>query len=362
MSSRKVFLFIVLSIFALSAYNLSSTEAQSGQRRQADNKKKAEGGQQKEDEIIEQKGPTIKIDTDLINIDVTVHDKKTKGIYQGLKKEHFAVFEDGVKQEISNFSPSEAPLTLVLLLEYSKQIAFIRGEVINPAAQFVTQFAKPKDQIAIVAYDIKPAVLNDFTDNPAQLQSSVQLLIRNYPAWSESNLFDAITFVIQGGKLDKQEYGGINELQGKAAILLVSSGIDTFSKTNYDKTLKLVERAGIPIYCIGIGNLFYKLYENRMSDEARLNFLQAGNQLRSFAEKSGGYYFPVTFQGEIPTDLKAIAALLRNQYSLAYTPTNTSKNGKRRKIDVHVDLDGDGKYEDDKIILQYRKTYVEPKA
>src|SRR5262249_52883761 len=143
-------------------------------------------------------------------------------------------------------------------------------------------------------------------------------------------------------------------------ILLVSSGIDTFSKTNYDKTLKLVERAGIPIYAIGIGNLFEKLYESRMSDEQRLNFLQATNQLRSFSEQSGCYYFPVTFQGEIPTTLKSIAALLRNQHTLAYNSTNSRKEGKRRKIDVYVDLNGDGKPDNDKLIVQHRKSYTEP--
>jgi Ca-activated chloride channel homolog len=364
MRSRNFFIFFLLLVLILSAYLPvkfdGSVSAQSGNRKPAENKKKQT--QEGEEVIDAGKGQTIKIETELISVDVVVRDKKTNGIYQGLGKKHFAVFEDGVQQEIVNFQPTEAPLTLVLLLEYSRQIGGIRNEIINPTAQFVTNFVKPKDQVAIVAFDIRPAVLNDFTDNPNQLAASVNLLIRNLPAWNESNLFDALAFVIEGGKLEKEEYAGIKELQGKAAILLISLGNDTFSKINYDKTLKIVERAGIPIYSIGIGNLFFKLYEHRMSDEARLTFLQAGNQLRSFSEKSGGLYFPVTFQGEIPTNLKAIEAFLRNQYSLTYTPTNTRKDGKRRKIDVHIDLNGDGKFEDDKMILQYRKSYVEPKG
>jgi VWFA-related protein len=339
-----------------------SARAQSGQHRETEKKKKLEEEQQQGGEVIEnKKAEPIKIDTNLVNVDVTVTDKKTGGIYQGLTAGNFALYEDGVKQEITNFAPTQAPITLVLLLEYSRQISFIRGEVINPAAQFVSQFVKPKDQIAIVAYDIRPAVLNDFTDNPGQLASSVNILIRNVPAFSESNLYDAISFVIQGGKVDNVDYGGIQELQGHAAILLVSDGIDTFSKTNYDKTLKLAEHSGIPIYCIGIGNLFFKLYEDRMSDEQRLNFLQAGNALKSFSDLSGGRFFPVTFQGEIPTDLKVISALLRSQYSIAYSPTNTRHEGKRRKIDIHVDVDGDGKADDQKLVIQYRKNYTEPK-
>lgn len=368
MRNRTFLLFFVLIVLMLSAYlptglnsnDSSAVHAQSGRGREAESKKKKAEGE-KEEVIEAKKTDTIKIETNQVSVDVIVHDKKSKGIYQGLRAGNFAVFEDGVKQDVVDFAPTEAPLTLVMVLEYSKQIAAIRGEVINPAAAFVSGFVKPKDQIAIVAYDIKPAVLNDFTDNAGTLAGSVTTLIRSYPAWSESNLFDALTFVIEGGKLDGENYGGIRELQGHAAILLVSSGLDTFSKTNYDKTLKLVERAGIPIYSIGIGNLFQKLYEHRMSDEARLTFLQAGNQLRSFSELSGGYYFPVTFQGEIPTTMKAISALLRSQYSLAYNSTNSRKEGKRRKIEVLVDVNGDGKADNEKLVVQHRKSYTEPK-
>lgn len=338
----------------------SHTQAQSGQSRKLERQKRERQGGE---EVLEgQKGDTIKVETNLINLDITVVDKKSGGIYQNLKPGNFEIYEDGVKQEITNFGPIDVPLTVVMILEYSRRIAVIRNEVLNPASQFVSNFVKPKDQVAIVAYDQRPAVLNDFTDNSGQLNSSVNILYRSVPAFNESNLFDALTFVIDGGKLDKTEYGGIREYPGHTAILLVSSGLDTFSKTTYDKTLKLVESAGIPIYSIGIGNLFFKLYENRLSDEARLTFYQAGNQLRSFSELSGGHYFPVTFEGEIPSTLKAISAYLRNQYSIGYATTNSRREGKRRKIEVHVDVDGDGKADDKKVTLQYRKTYVEPKG
>ncbi|MEW6729853.1 MAG: VWA domain-containing protein [Acidobacteriota bacterium] len=350
-----IFIFTASLPAQLGTSTHSSVHAQSG--RQPEKKKQQQG----DGEVIEEKGPTIKVETSLINLDVVVHDKKTGGIYQGLKPGNFIIYEDGVKQEITNFAASEAPITLVMILEYSRQISFIRGEIINPAGQFVTQFVRPKDQVAIIAYDIRPAVLNDFTDNPSQLAASVGLLLRNVPTFSESNLFDAITFVIQGGKLDKEEYGGLLEVEGRTAILLISLGIDTFSKTTFDKTFKLVENAGIPIYTIGVGNLFYKLNEDRLSSEARLNFLQSANQLRAFSERSGGRFFPVTFEGEIPSTLKAISALLRNQYSLGYVPTNTRREGKKRKVEIEVDVNGDGKSDNKTLVVQYRKTYQEPK-
>jgi VWFA-related protein len=345
--------FIILLFISINLL-IPASQAQSGKVRPSDKKKDQE-------EIIDKKGETIKIETALNNIEVTVTDKKNGGIYQGLKPGNFAIYEDGVKQEISNFAAVDAPITLVLLLEYSRQISLIRNEVINPAGQFVTSFVRPKDQIAIVAYDARPAVLNDFTDKQAELANSVSILARNVPALNDSNLYDAISFVIKGGKLDKVDYGGIEEIPGRVAILLVSSGFDTFSKLTYDKTLKLVENAGVPIYSIGIGNLFFKLYEARMSDEQRLGFYQAANQLRYFSELSGGRNFPVTFEGEIPSTLRAISALLRSQYSIGYSPNNTRREGKKRKIEVHVDVDGDGKRDDKNLVIQYRKVYTEPK-
>ncbi|MBL8152387.1 MAG: VWA domain-containing protein [Blastocatellia bacterium] len=361
-----IIMFSVLSLPLCFSDSTNAVKAQSGQVRQTEKEKQKEKkkkeAQGEEEEIVDaNKTETIKIETKLINVDVTVRDKKGTGIYQGLKAGNFAVYEDGVKQDITNFAASEAPLTMVLVLEYSRVIGGITNEVINPAAQFVTRFVKPKDQIAIVAYDIKPAILNDFTDNPSVLANSVNILLRNFPAWNESNLFDALKFVLQGGTLDKQEYGGVTEVDGRVAILLVSSGFDTFSKINYGQALKLVESAGVPIYSIGIGNLFFKLNEQRMGPEQRLTFLQAANQLRSFSEKSGGIYFPVTFQGEIPSTLNGIQALLRNQYSIGYTPTNTRREGKTRKIEVFVDVDGDGKSDNKNLMLSYRPAYKEPK-
>ncbi len=351
MPKKLITSFIILLLLSANLITIPVTKAQSGKVRPSQDKKKDQE---------EVKGETIKVDTSLTNVEVTVTDKKNGGIYQGLKPGNFAIYEDGVKQEISNFAAIDAPITLVMVLEFSRLISSIRGEVINPAGQFVTSFVRPKDQIAIVAYDARPEVLNDFTDNPGALANSVGILTRNVPALNDSNLYDALSFVIKGGKIEKTDYAGVEELPGRVAILLISSGFDTFSKITYDKALKLVTQAGVPIYTIGIGNFYFKLNEARMSDERRLDFYQAANQLKSFSELSGGRFFPVTFQGEIPSTLKAISFLLRSQYSIGYVPTNTRREGKKRKIEIHVDVDGDGKRDDDRLVIQYRKVYTEP--
>jgi len=336
---------------------------------------------------------SISIDTNVVNVEAVVYNKKTGGILQGLKKENFEVYEDGIKQEIENFSTPEAPVTMVLVLEYSKLVDFLgspsggyfeygRVEILRPAYEFVSRFVQPKDFISIVAYDIRPTPLVDFTDDRNKLMQAINLLMRNNPAFSESNLHDALKLVLKGGvgdsvvlednKEEKTEYAGLEEVQGHTAILLVSSGLDTFSKINYDEARKIVENAGVPIYVIGTGNLFMKLYDgSRAMDPGRggilvggipidrMTLLQAQNTLKTFADSTGGKYFPVTFAGEIPGVLQTISALVRNQYSMGYIPTNTRQEGKRRKIQVKVNV-GD-KIDPKLLVIQHRQSYVEPK-
>jgi VWFA-related protein len=321
------------------------------------------GPQQKTDpqKDVQVGGEPIRLKADLVTVPVVVFDKKTGRVYTGLKKENFTVLEDGVRQEIVTFTGEESPITLVMLLEYSRQIEWFREEVINPAGLFVTRFVKPGDYIAIVAFDIRPAVLTDFTDSPARLREAIYLLIRNYPAFSESNLFDALAFVLRGGELDGAQYTGLQEIEGRTAVLLVAIGIDTFSKINYDEARKIVENAGVPIYAIGIGELAYLLLEHRLPPESRLTFLQAQNTLKTFAEVTGGRFYSVRFQGALPSVLESISVMLRTQYTLGYTPSNPRREGKRRKIQVLVDVDGDGKPDNDRLEVQHRRSYVEPK-
>lgn len=345
---------------------------------------------QEEKKVDKSQAPvSINIDTDVVNVEAVVYNKKTGGLLQGLKKENFEIYEDGIKQEIENFATPEAPVTMVLLLEYSKLVDLLgsptggffepgRIEILRPAYEFVQRFVQPKDFISIVAYDIRPTPLVDFTDDKGKLMAAVNLLLRNNPAFSESNFFDALKFVLRGGVGDavvledspqaKAEYAGLYEVNARTAIMLVSSGIDTFSKINFDEARKVVENSGVPIYVIGTGNMFLKRYDQQLDPGRglemygipdRMTLLQAQNTLKTFADSTGGKYYPVTFPGEIPSVLQSVSAMVRNMYSLGYTPTNTRRDGKRRKIQVKVNL---GDQIDPKlIVVQHRQSYVEPK-
>jgi hypothetical protein len=94
----------------------------------------------------------------------------------------------------------------------------------------------------------------------------------------------------------------------------------------------------------------------------RLTFLQAGNAMNTFAKESGGAHFPVTFPGELPTVLQSINNLMRSQYSIAYDAAENREAGKKFKLEVRVDVNGDGVYEEKGYVVQHRPFYTTPKA
>jgi hypothetical protein len=206
----------------------------------------------------------VTISTGLVNVDAVVYHKKSGQIVTGLKKGNFALFADGTQQTITNFATPEAPITVAMVVEYSKWSEMFglygsRGyepgtyEVIRPTAMFLSQFIKPPDDyVSVTAFDIRPTPLTDFTNDPSRLNAVVTLLLRNTPAFRETNLFDALKFVMVGGRADsvvleeskseKSDYSGMVSVQGRRrAVLLVASGIDTFSKINYGDARKVLK-------------------------------------------------------------------------------------------------------------------------
>ncbi len=392
-------LLAVVSLFVLNTSILSQSRPQkpetpkgSQKRNQRPDPKTEEERKRAEEEknaIVE---PTVeRVETDIVSVDAVVYNKKTGQIITGLKKENFGIFENGQKQVISNFNTPESPITVTLVLEYSKWSelfgsaaggSFEPGiyETIRPVAQFVSRFIKPPDDYAsVIAFDMRPTPITDFTNDPNRLRQTVDLLLRNRPAFRENNLYDAIKFSLIGGKgdavvLEKSEsrtadYSGMVAVKSKRrAIILVASGIDTFSKINYGDVRKVIQEAGIPIYIISTGNLFYKKYEHLLGPTdtitgvpGRLTFLQAKNAMNTFAKESGGMHFEMTFESEIPAYLDSINGLLRSQYSMAYDLEAKHEPGKKYKLDVKVDVDGDGQYDEKQFVVQHRPFVTSPK-
>jgi Ca-activated chloride channel family protein len=350
---------------------------------------------EEEKKAVEEPG-VLKVETDIVNVDAVVFNKKTGQIITGLKKENFAVFENGVKQTISSFTTPESPITVSLVLEYSKWTeTFGRAsggyfepgvyETVKPVALFLSRFIKPPgDYASVIAFDIRPTPITDFTNDPNRIRETIELLLRNSPAFRENNLYDALKFSLIGGRgdsvvLEKSEsrqsdYSGMVDVKSKRkAIILVASGIDTFSKINFGDIRKIVQEAGVPIYIISTANLYCKLVCDRLDPMSvmpgmpdRMTFITASNQMDVLARESGGAHYKMTFQGEVPTYLNSINGFLRSQYSLAYDIEVPHEAGKKYKLEVKVDVDGDGNFDDKTFVVQHRpfvttaKT-VEPK-
>ena len=139
------------------------------------------------------------------------------------------------------------------------------------------------------------------------------------------------------------------------------------SKINYGDARKVLKNSGVPVYIIGTANLFKKMYgdslpatDSMLGMPGRMSWLQADNALQTFAKETGGAYFPVTFEGELPKVLGNINALLRNQYSLGFNPGDV-RDGKEHKLKVSVDVDGDGTFDDKEYTIQARQVYIAPK-
>jgi VWFA-related protein len=304
---------------------------------------------------------SIKVDVPLVNLDVQVTTKDGQFI-PNLTKENFKIFEDGVEQKLTNFSQSgDKPITAVLLVEFASTNYYFMVDALNASYAFANTLKKD-DWIAVISYDMKPQILADFTQDKRAVYGALNQL--RMPGFAETNLFDAVF-----DTLDRMD-----RIEGKKYIILVTTGVDTFSKLTLDKILKKIKSTkDIAIYPISVGWAEREYYESHGRSAPhgmgipvdRMDYLQADNEMKTFASLTGGHAFFPRFEGELPGIFNDIAADLRNQYVLAYHPTNTKLDGTYRKLKVELQApDGgplkvrDQKGKDVKPIVYAREGYT----
>lgn len=272
---------------------------------------------------------SIRVEVPLVNLDVLVTTKDGQTI-PGLKKENFKIFEDGNPQAISNFNQTEAPITAVLLVEFASTNYSFEVEALRASYAFASTLKKD-DWVAVISYDMKPQILADFTQDKGAVMAALNQL--RMPGFSETNLFDA-TF----DTLDR-----LDRIEGKKYIILVTTGIDTFSKINLNQILKKIKSTkDVTIYPISVGFVVREYCEVHHCNTRgiipvnNMDYLQADNEMKTFASLTGGRaYFP-RFQGELPEIFNQVGADIRNQYSISYHPTNAKLDGTYRKLKVEL--------------------------
>lgn len=279
-------------------------------------------------EMLPDSDASFKVESNNVTVDVSVLDNKGHFI-PNIPRGNFRIVEDNVPQTLNNFSMGQAPMTMSLVVEFSNAFQRMYGngwyQTLQTAYGFLDTLKKD-DYCAIIAYDMRPEILTDFTNDRAKWQAAMQRL--RIPAFSEANLYDTL--------IDTSER--MQKIEGRKAILVLTSGIDTFSKVTYDKTRKQLQEHGVPVYVIGLLQTVREMADARggMGSIQRLDFLQADNAMRTFAKETGGQAFFPRFLGELPNIFGEIQQSLRNQYTLSYSPSNAAKDGKFRKIKVEL--------------------------
>jgi len=276
---------------------------------------------------------SIRVDVPLVTVPVLVTTKSGQFI-PNLKRENFRVFEDGTQQTISDFKVEAAPITAVMLIEFASTTYPLLVDALRASYIFASTLKKD-DWVAVVDYDMKPEILVDFTQDKNAVMQGLNTL--RMPGFSETNVFDALY-----DTLDR-----VDRIEGHKYVVLISTGIDTFSKLTLDQITKKIRNThDVMIFPISIGWILREYCETHgctgfshgMSSMgiASIDWLQADNQLQTFARLTGGRFYQPRFQGDMVDVFKDIGEDIRHQYTIIYHPTNPKLDGTYRKLKVDV--------------------------
>lgn len=254
--------------------------------------------------------PVVK-DVDVVLVPVTVADSMDRMV-AGLDKGNFELFEGGSRQEIRYLSSEDAPISLGVIFDTSGSMA----DKIEKSRQAVVEFfrtANPQDEFFLINFSDRPELLVDYTSSVEEIQSRLPFAI----AKGRTALLDAIYLGVSKMRSARNE---------KKALLIISDGGDNRSRYTEGEIKSLVRESDVQLYAIGLYDAFPRTMEE-----------QAGPALLTeMAEVTGGRSYAVDNPNDLPGVATKIGFALRNQYVLAYRPTNPVHDGKWRKIKVKL--------------------------
>jgi VWFA-related protein len=278
----------------------------------------------------QQPSDAISVDVDVVNVLATVRDKRG-GLISDLDKNSFQVFEDGKQQDIKYFTrETDVPLTLGLLVDVSpSQVNLINAEQ-TAATEFFAQVIRPKDLAFLISFGEDAELLRDLTSSPEQLERGLNGLRVSgsvggvgpgpVPTMSQPRgtvLYDAV-YLAANEKLRSEV--------GRKAIVIISDGVDQGSKLSIDQAIESAQKADAVIYGI-------EYYDPGFY--ARQGMFGGGSsQLGKLADQTGGHVFRVDRKHPLNDVFKELQEELRSQYSIGFTPSNATKDGSYRKLDI----------------------------
>jgi VWFA-related protein len=259
-----------------------------------------------------QQGSKLTFTVNLVVLHTTVLDDRQR-FADGLKNENFRIFEDKVEQKLSIFKREDVPVSMGLVIDNSGSMRDKRPRV-NEAAITLVQASNPSDEAFVVNFndDFYLDLDKDFTSSVPDLKEALERI----DSRGSTALYDAII-----GSLDHLKKAS----RDKHVLLIVTDGEDNTSHNTLEKTVREIQKTDTVIYTIGL-----------LSQESKKNAKHARKALEDIARASGGVaYFPENVE-DVHSICEQVAHDIRNQYTLAYYPTNTKKDGTFRTVTVEV--------------------------
>ncbi len=256
----------------------------------------------------------IRVDENVVLIPVTVTDPLNRFV-TGLDQDAFKVYEDKVEQKIVSFGSEDAPLSIGIVFDTSGSM----GAKLEKSRQAVTEFfktANPEDEAFLIEFNDRPEIVTPMTHDLEQIQN--RLLFTQ--SKGRTALLDAVLLAMHTMK---------SAHNPRKALIIISDGGDNSSRYTESDVKNLVKESDVQIYAIGI----YEPVQNRgrSPEEA------AGPGLLSdISEPTGGRHFVVDNLNELPDVAAKIGIELRNQYVVGYSPSNSIRDGKYRKVSVKL--------------------------
>ena len=284
--------------------------------------------------LMAQDAPTIKVDVDVVNILFTVRDKRG-GLIGNLAKDDFSLAEDNKSQDIKYFTrETDLPLTIGLLIDVSASQGNLIEIEKSAAYQFFGQVLRPKDMAFLISFGADAELLQDYTNSPKLLRAGLDGLKVNsdvgglhpgpVPTVYQPRgtiLYDAV-YLAASDQLKGQV--------GRKVLVLITDGEDQGSRYTIQKAIEAAQKADAIIYGIYyVDRAFYAqggIMFGGVSDSA----------LRRLSEETGGRVFHIDRKNTLQDAFRQIQEDMRSQYAIGYSPTNSTKDGSFRRIDIHT--------------------------
>jgi Ca-activated chloride channel homolog len=276
-----------------------------------------------------QQSEPIRVSVDRVNVGVLVTDPSSK-FAEGLQRENFHIFDNGVEQPITDFLDVEEPAQALVLIEAGPAVYLLEGSHLRAAQQFLSGLS-PDDRVAVVKYGDAPQGLVDFTTNKQFVAAAFNDLGFNL-GFGSLNLSASLSKVLDW----------LTSVHGKKTIVLLSTGVDTSSTKQIQDLLNRLQTTDVRILVVSLtGDLRNPppATTKRKSPSPKAaftsqQFAEADMLLRQIAQTTGGRaYFPAN-SNELPTMFAHIAQIVRHEFSLAFIPP--AHDGTIHSLEVRV--------------------------